>query len=154
MNETKHCPKCKKNFPATPLYFYREKRRPDGLHALCKQCKSFIDKTSRSSSPTSTAYQSSPSYAFSQLKYQAKKRNIPFLLDEVFFLTFLSNRPCYYCGSPASAPSHLVDRVDQSPSIGYTEANTVPCCRLCLKMKGNLSAEEFVSHAKKIALDK
>lgn len=35
---TKHCRKCGKEYPATPEYFFRDKRREDGLDRRCKWC--------------------------------------------------------------------------------------------------------------------
>jgi hypothetical protein len=148
MNNTKHCPKCKKNFPATTDFFYRESRRKDGLQALCKQCKSAIDKTSRASSPAFSEYQKSPNFVFSQLKYQAKKRSMPFLISEVHYLSELAHAPCHYCGSTNT--KHWVDRYHNDHSIGYTKENTVPCCELCNKMKVSLEPQVFLSHINKI----
>lgn len=35
----KKCYKCKKDFPATSEYFYRNASRKDGLQTDCKECK-------------------------------------------------------------------------------------------------------------------
>ena len=37
--DTKICTKCKKEYPATPEYFTRNKSCRDGLHTFCKTCK-------------------------------------------------------------------------------------------------------------------
>ena len=34
----KLCPKCKKSYPATREYFYRDTRTLSGLDCYCKQC--------------------------------------------------------------------------------------------------------------------
>ena len=34
----KTCHKCKREFPATPEYFYRDKKARDGLRSSCKIC--------------------------------------------------------------------------------------------------------------------
>lgn len=35
----KRCSGCEQNLPATTVYFYRDKYKPDGLDSACKQCK-------------------------------------------------------------------------------------------------------------------
>jgi len=35
---TKHCPRCKKPFPQSSQYFYRNKNSKDGLSSYCKNC--------------------------------------------------------------------------------------------------------------------
>ena len=47
---------------------------------------------------------------------------------------------CYYCGS-LPQPLNGIDRLDSS--LGYTERNTVPCCRLCNKAKSNTDLSEW-----------
>lgn len=37
--QTKHCPKCGRDLPATPEYFHRNKQAKSGLHTYCKECK-------------------------------------------------------------------------------------------------------------------
>lgn len=41
----KRCPKCEIEKPRTAEYFYRNKSRPDGLHAACKACENTQHKT-------------------------------------------------------------------------------------------------------------
>lgn len=41
----KRCSKCKKKFPATTEFFYREPRVKDGLRCECKSCCCVSDKT-------------------------------------------------------------------------------------------------------------
>ena len=36
--QTKICVKCKEELPATRDFFYQNKRRPDGLRGVCKDC--------------------------------------------------------------------------------------------------------------------
>lgn len=70
---------------------------------------------------------------------------------------------CVYCGqepnteftnSPGRRYSHYitintVDRVDNS--IGYTNDNTVSCCKMCNSMKSDYTVDEFREHVNKIA---
>jgi hypothetical protein len=46
---TKTCTKCRRDLPATPENFHRDKKAPDGLHASCKPCRP------RQRQPTPTA---------------------------------------------------------------------------------------------------
>lgn len=38
METTRPCSCCKKEFPRTAEYFYRNRQRKDGLHCQCKKC--------------------------------------------------------------------------------------------------------------------
>lgn len=44
----KRCPKCGKTYPRTTQYFYRHKKRYDGLQARCKWCFDEAQKEPRS----------------------------------------------------------------------------------------------------------
>jgi len=71
-------------------------------------------------------------------KYRAYKatdkkfnRGAPdFTLDE--FLNRLSNAKCVYCGTTEKLG---LDRIDNSK--GHTLENTLPCCELCNRVRGN-----------------
>lgn len=41
--EHKKCSKCKKIYPRSPVYFYKNKNRKMGLDSWCKNCKSDYD---------------------------------------------------------------------------------------------------------------
>ena len=45
-------------------------------------------------------------------------------------------------------PVNGIDRIDST--LGYTSANTVPCCSLCNSMKSTLSPDNFIAHIKQI----
>jgi hypothetical protein len=70
----------------TSDYFHREAKTKTGFSYLCKKCKKEIDKKSRASSPAYSIYQKSPKFVYAQLKYQAKKRKMPFEISEIFYL--------------------------------------------------------------------
>jgi uncharacterized protein YlaI len=144
----KTCSKCKKEYPATPEYFYRELRNKDGLHYLCKLCKKDIDYKSRNRNSNYKEYQLSPSFVYAQLKHQAKKRNITFAISKDYYLANLINKPCYYCNS--NNTKHWIDRYHNDHKIGYTEANSVPCCQLCNRMKIALDPDVFINQCKAI----
>jgi len=73
----------------------------------------------------------------------------------------LVSMACHYCGGlPANTSKGSVnsfkynglDRLDNHG--GYTRENTVPCCGLCNRWKSDLSVEEFLAHASRIAAAK
>lgn len=90
-----------------------------------------------------------PLSLYKRYKYQAMQREIGFALSSTYFLkTVLEN--CTYCGgSPEEMGGMGVDRIDST--LGYEEANCVPCCGLCNLFKNKLPIEVFLSHAKRIS---
>lgn len=53
---------------------------------------------------------------------------------------------CHYCGCEKAMG---IDRVDNN--IGYTTANSVPCCLFCNRAKGQASTEDFLTKINAIA---
>ena len=101
---------------------------------------------------------------YSQYKYGAKKRGYSFELSKNEFRE-ITQKECFYCGDEktccrgesgkkynfnGSFSFNGIDRVDSS--LGYTLANSVPCCITCNEMKNNLSLQEFIKHIKLIAI--
>ena len=94
-------------------------------------------------------------------KYVKRARQRGFALEFTFqeFLSFVK-RNCHYCDAP---PAQVIsswkgyeafvyngiDRWDNN--IGYTKANSVPCCGDCNRQKLEQSGEEFIARCKKIA---
>jgi hypothetical protein len=92
----------------------------------------------------------------------AKHRGLEFTLTEDEFVAKV-RLPCAYCGDepsrtvfshPKAARGSVfvcsgLDRIDNR--LGYTSANTVPCCGMCNHMKGTESQEVFVSKCRAIA---
>lgn len=93
----------------------------------------------------------------------AKKAGRNYELSDKFLAKILES-PCYYCGTfksntityksnsgtfRRSYQYNGIDRVDNS--LGYLESNCVPCCKICNRAKGNLSQEEFLSWAARLA---
>ena len=93
---------------------------------------------------------------FYRYKGSAKQRNIEFSLTKEKFKE-LSQKNCYYCGSPPTnihhnGPSYAsvngIDRLNNEE--GYTEINSVPCCWFCNRAKNNSSVEEFMAWIKRL----
>jgi hypothetical protein len=84
------------------------------------------------------------------IKTSATQRDIEFLdADTAAMQEKLSSR-CHFCDFQPSEGEALngLDRVD--PALGYTDANTVPCCAACNAMKGSMHVDEFVTNVRTI----
>jgi hypothetical protein len=95
---------------------------------------------------------------FYNYKANARKRGIVWGLDPEAFHAVVS-LPCAYCGAdPIPNNNHNmykdsfllngIDRIDSAR--GYVVDNCAPCCKVCNRMKGTMSADDFRAHAKKI----
>jgi hypothetical protein len=92
----------------------------------------------------------------------AHTRSIPFELT-LETIAQLIQKPCYYCGCPPSNTERHkgkrdtgltgsysgIDRLD--PTQGYTEANCVPCCWTCNRLKNSMTAEAYIGHCLSVA---
>jgi hypothetical protein len=88
---------------------------------------------------------------FSKYKTSAKTRNKEFELTFDIFKDLVTKN-CFYCDEP---PANRYTKVGKIRKIkfngidrynnkkGYTVENSVPCCGLCNRMKGESSVEEF-----------
>ncbi|WNC72720.1 hypothetical protein RGQ13_01695 [Thalassotalea psychrophila] len=87
-------------------------------------------------------------------KRNAKERGIEFNLLESLFKRLISSR-CYYCNTvPSQVRRHVkkgmaikingIDRINNN--LGYTEQNSVPCCKTCNRMKSDMSLKGFYKH--------
>jgi len=84
-------------------------------------------------------------------RYAAKKRNREWALtDEQWLALCLSD--CHYCGrAPYNVKTSKydsftyngIDRKDNS--LGYTVANSLPCCKECNLRKGTMGYDEFMT---------
>ncbi len=76
-------------------------------------------------------------------KWEAKKRNIEFLLTFEEYSKIIENKNCYYaCGNNISDTCLSLDRVDNNK--GYIVGNVVPCCINCNRLKNEfITGEEM-----------
>jgi hypothetical protein len=88
-----------------------------------------------------------PSVRLWHYKGNARVKNIEFSLTFEQFESFWQ-KPCYYCGMDITTIG--LDRVDNAK--GYTIDNVVPCCEWCNRQKLGYTQEEFIDHAKRIAI--
>ena len=77
---------------------------------------------------------------------RAQTKGLEFTLTEQEFYA-MTRKKCGYCHAP---PSNGIDRVDNT--IGYTPANTVPCCKTCNYIKKDTEISVFLQKAVKIFL--
>jgi hypothetical protein len=94
---------------------------------------------------------------YAKYKQNAQRKNLVFELTFELFC-WLTTLPCCYCGGDSSSREpHAVypliyTGIDRwNNDLGYTEDNSVPCCKVCNFLKVKLSGEDFIAQCKKIA---
>jgi len=83
-------------------------------------------------------------------RYAAARRGLEFLLSTEQAYK-LASQNCAYCEAEPEGkhwPHNGIDRVNND--LGYTPDNTVSCCSLCNRMKGELSSVDFVDQCGRI----
>lgn len=88
----------------------------------------------------------------------ANKRGFEFsLMPEKF--KELCRLSCYYCDNPPNNNRNFgggrtlanVNGIDRkNSSLGYTNENCVPCCKVCNWMKSTLTTEDFIAHIERV----
>ena len=100
------------------------------------------------------AGQSMRNRVLSIYKNQAKKRGYEWALSDAQFDTLVC-QPCHYCGRPpvgcaktkANNGAFIYNGLDRmNNDCGYTEGNTVTCCKICNRCKSNMSYMEFIDY--------
>lgn len=104
---------------------------------------------------------------YANYRGSAKRKNHEFSLSKQQLID-LTQKDCFYCGSPPSTPVRVASlashkklgRADESKwfvkteyvyngidrrdnALGYTPDNCIPCCRICNRSKMDLSLKEF-----------
>ncbi len=95
---------------------------------------------------------------YSEYVRGAAERGFDFALTKEAF-TALTKGDCYYCGKEPSQirkgstwDVYTFNGIDSKiNSIGYTEYNTVSCCKMCNRMKNVLGDKEFVEAVLRMA---
>jgi hypothetical protein len=126
------CSQCKKEVSLDGFYKNKLGKR---AYSWCKSCHNLRQ----------TEYEVSPRGKYTELKKDAKKRGLAFLLtlEEV---TAMWRGDCRYCGNTLKFVS--LDRVDNEKP--YTLENTIPCCRWCNYTKGTGSSAFFYAQCKRV----
>ena len=96
---------------------------------------------------------------YATYRHQSARRNFPFELSKEQF-KLLTSSPCLYCGAVPSREywgstcktPYICNGVDrQDNDLGYTVANSVPCCKICNWMKRILTVEVFIKACQAVA---
>ena len=123
----KRCAGCSKIYPATPEYFYREKRATDGLKSRCKRCRSKDQKQySKTKNGKAVFKRASIKYACSEKGKEVIKR---------------------YRQSPAAKNSQLKYRYGntlEDYNMLFNQQNG--CCAICGKHQTELKRRLDVDH--------
>lgn len=82
-----------------------------------------------------------PKHNFTTYQKGATKRGLSFGISFDEFLYLLS-QSCHYCGTPSDNGKMGIDRKDNTK--GYVLENSLPCCYLCNRAKGDKPYEEFI----------
>lgn len=148
--------------------FGRHRGMKDGLRIYCKECtnaffqtyvianperrkeilkRSFQkSKTNEEFIARNKARRQTAKSIFFIYKDAAKVRDLSFELTLDNFIAWHGKTTCYYCDLHISTIG--IDRLDSYK--GYTIDNCVPCCKICNKIKMDLSVDEFKNQIKLI----
>ena len=85
---------------------------------------------------------------FKGIASNAKARDIDFVTGDTEKMKAKLVDPCYYCGRATDEELSTLDRLDSA--LDYSCANTVPACKFCNNMKGQLDLNLFVHQARSI----
>lgn len=160
----KNCSKCKKEYPRTEEYFYRDRRVKGGFISQCKECvnkrnnlnsgirkkynNSYHKKNSRKIKSKRSARKKTPHGRFIQYVANARRKNYAFDISEEQFISLTQNK-CYYCDEYTYGTNFVgLDRINSKE--GYTQNNIVPCCEFCNRMKMEKELTAFLSKIEKI----
>lgn len=86
-------------------------------------------------------YHAGPKYRWRLTVREAARRGIVVALDAACAVALMST-PCVYCGCEPAVRASGLDRVDNN--VGYRRSNVVACCWDCNRMKGTVTAHDFV----------
>lgn len=84
------------------------------------------------------------------IKTSATQRGVVFEDADAEAMKSKLTNACHYCNfvPKQSEPLNGLNRV--VPALGYTDANTVPCCATCNAIKGPLHVDEFITNIRAI----
>lgn len=145
---TKTCRTCGADKPLHE--FYKRPRSADGYMSMCRECNRVRNhkqwlRRKAGDKVRQYAYNRSAAGRFSMLKNRAKDGHLVVELTLDQYAALVSLDECHYCGGSLPESGAGIDRKDSA--VGYTEANCVPCCKVCNQAKGAFwSYDAFVVH--------
>ena len=139
--ETKKCCVCK--IIKRKSDFYKQKKKPDGLRAMCKECvKKYSNEHYQKILPR--LYDWRRKNRYQRYCVSVKGRGfLPLPKDE---WQEVVQKDCYYCGEENTTKG--IDRVDNA--IGYIKSNCISCCFFCNRAKSDVSIDYFLNKVKQI----
>lgn len=170
----KYCKSCNKTKPVRE--FGRDKYSLDGLRFYCKECatklvKRWVDNFKKRDviryrdcmATTFRRFRRTVRGKYWTLKYNSKKRGMPFNINIDDFIKWYQSQPynCYYCKlqfdgdnrQPSNPRAPTIDRKDNDRE--YTLDNIVIACRRCNTIKGNwFTDNEMLEIANKYLLNR
>jgi hypothetical protein len=111
--------------------FAVDRRRPDGLQCWCRTCRNAYCRAYGASNPAKTR--------LAKYRNTDKAKGLSNDLTEAFVERLLE-RPCDYCGT-TEEPRGL-DRLDNS--LGHLQANVVPCCAECNRIRSDIHSPDVM----------
>jgi hypothetical protein len=171
----KPCDECSKEFNKDEFKYKADKNR---YNNICKSCfnakgysqksrankrkmdevgylqnakeaqQAFRDKDIAITDEKRCTYRNKPEIKIKEINKSARDRGLSFHEDDFEKMQEKLSRPCTYCNNSAEIKINGLDRIDNSR--GYSDANTLPCCKICNYMKGSLTLTEFLERIKKI----
>ena len=133
--KNKKCSGCKKYQPINKFYKRPDGKTRDGLEYRCSDCQKISKKKWYDNNKTTVKAR------FGHFRGATKQRkNISFELTMEEYAKIIAN-PCHYCGDSVDGKvGSSVDR--KNNDLGYTLDNSVACCEICNKGKGEFFTEE------------
>lgn len=95
---------------------------------------------------------------YSGYKNSAQKRGLPFSLSKEEFRKIIGKN-CFYCGIEPkqklnrrfSNGEYLFNGIDRKNNLsGYTNKNSLPCCFICNRAKGDMSYKDFMKWTERL----
>ena len=150
---------CGNVIEATKGNFTRTKKRSLSCGCLQKE-KAYHTAISNFSLPFGEAAFNN---IYRRYRYNAKVRGYSFELTKEEFASVIT-KPCIYCGQTPNQKQRYADRgtgdfryvgIDRYDNTrGYTLDNSVPCCRICNRIKTDMEAGFMLDHLTKMLNNK
>lgn len=125
-----------------------EKRRELGREYYRKNCeklKAYHRAQYRKKTNWWREFNRLPHRIFNDYRKRARRKGYDFDFTLEEFLEFTA-RPCFFC---MTTPSKGIDRANSSK--GYEKENCLPCCKVCNRMKLDLTVDDFLKQCIKIS---
>lgn len=149
--ETKICPKCKRELPATSEFFGNDKKSKDKLQYQCRKCqKEYRENHKEEIAERHKKYSKTSIGIYAKTKARAKARNIPFKFTKEEFVKWYEQQKqqCVYCDilkellkplelGRKDQRNHLtIDRKNNNK--GYVIDNICLACDKCNTVKNDI----------------